>query len=88
MDGGPGGAFTVHQACSSAPFIDADDRLEAIEFGPTSRRSWPGQRGLTNPHAADHDGCGTGKHTRILQRIIVVGHDVALRVDAKEVTRS
>jgi hypothetical protein len=41
--------------------------------------------GLPHAHAADHDGSRTGQHTRILQRVIVVGHDVALRVDTEEV---
>ena len=42
---------------------------------------------LAHPHPADHDGGGTGQHTGIVSRVIVVGHDVACRVDAKEVTR-
>jgi hypothetical protein len=67
------------------------DRMDSVPLGnliqePVCPAGAGMAAGLSNPDAADHDGRRTGKHEGILERIIVVGHDVALRVDAEEVT--
>jgi serine/threonine protein kinase len=68
------------------------DRMDSVPLGnlvqePVCPAGAGMTAGLPDPDTADHDGHGTGEHGGILERIVIIGHDVALRVDAKEVTR-